>query len=331
MNTTAAPTLGAVTPLALPPNWKPAASYPDPAVRTLDPRFDDIKPPFNAAVERLATGFRWAEGPVWFGDGRYLLWSDIPNNRIMRWDEETGAASVFRKPSNHANGNTRDRRGRLVTCEHEGRRVTRTEYDGSITVILDRFDGKRLNSPNDVVVKSDDSIWFTDPPFGILGNYEGEKAAPELGTNVYRVDGNSGTATVVADDVNGPNGLCFSPDETKLYVVESRARPRLIRVYDVIEDGSKLAHGRVFINAGDGTPDGFRCDVEGNLWCGWGMTPELNGVAIFAPDATMIGHIALPERSANLCFGGRKRNRLFMAASQSIYSVYVNTQGVAGG
>jgi gluconolactonase len=331
MNTTAAPTLGAVTPLALPPNWKPAASYPDPAVRTLDPRFDDIKPPFNAAVERLATGFRWAEGPVWFGDGRYLLWSDIPNNRIMRWDEETGAASVFRKPSNHANGNTRDRRGRLVTCEHEGRRVTRTEYDGSITVILDRFDGKRLNSPNDVVVKSDDSIWFTDPPFGILGNYEGEKAAPELGTNVYRVDGNSGTATVVADDVNGPNGLCFSPDETKLYVVESRARPRLIRVYDVIEDGSKLAHGRVFINAGDGTPDGFRCDVESNLWCGWGMTPELNGVAIFAPDATMIGHIALPERSANLCFGGRKRNRLFMAASQSIYSVYVNTQGVAGG
>jgi gluconolactonase len=331
MNTTAAPTLGAVTPLALPPSWKPAASYPDPAVRTLDPRFDDIKPPFNAAIERLATGFRWAEGPVWFGDGRYLLWSDIPNNRIMRWDEETGTASVFRKPSNHANGNSRDRQGRLVTCEHEGRRVTRTEYDGSITVILDRFDGKRLNSPNDVVVKSDDSIWFTDPPFGILGNYEGEKAAPELGTSVYRVDGNSGTATVVADDVNGPNGLCFSPDETKLYVVESRARPRLIRVYDVIEDGSKLAHGRVFINAGDGTPDGFRCDVEGNLWCGWGMTPGLNGVAIFAPDATLIGHIALPERSANLCFGGRKRNRLFVAASQSIYSVYVNTQGVAGG
>jgi len=320
MNTTAAPTLGVVTPLAQPTSWEPAASYPDPAVRTLDPRFDDIKPPFNAAVERLATGFRWAEGPVWFGDGRYLLWSDIPNNRIMRWDEETGAASVFRKPSNHANGNTRDRQGRLVTCEHEGRRVTRTEYDGSITVILDRFDGKRLNSPNDVVVKSDDSIWFTDPPFGILGNYEGEKAPPELGI-----------ATVMAGDVNGPNGLCFSPDETKLYVVESRARPRLIRVFDVVEDGTKLAHGRVFINAGEGTPDGFRCDIDGNLWCGWGMTPGLNGVAIFAPDATMIGHIALPERSANLCFGGRKRNRLFMAASQSIYSVFVETQGVVGG
>ena len=185
------PIVGAATPL-VPNRWEPAQSYPDPAVRTLDPRFDGIKPPFNAAVERLATGFRWAEGPVWFGDGRYLLWSDIPNNRIMRWDEETGAVGVFRKPSNHANGNTRDRQGRLVTCEHEGRRVTRTEYDGAITVILDRFDGKRLNSPNDVVVKSDDSIWFTDPPFGIFGNYEGDRAPPELPTNVYRVDGRDG-------------------------------------------------------------------------------------------------------------------------------------------
>jgi gluconolactonase len=313
------------------PRWEPAASYPDAAVRTLDPRFDNIKPPFNAAVEHLATGFRWAEGPVWFGDGRYLLWSDIPNNRIMRWDEETGAANVFRKPSNHANGNTRDRRGRLVTCEHEGRRVTRTEYDGSITVILDRFEGKRLNSPNDVIVKSDDSIWFTDPLFGILGNYEGERAAPELPTNVYRVDGRTAAATVVTGDINGPNGLCFSPDESKLYIVESRARPRLISVFDVVEDGTRLANRRIFINAGDGTPDGFRCDVEGNLWCGWGMTPGLNGVAVFAPDTTMIGHIALPERCANLCFGGRKRNRLFLAASQSLYSVYVNTQGIAGG
>ena len=212
MNTNPAPTLGVATPLAPTPRWEPAESYPDPAIRTLDPRFDNVKPPFNAAVERLATGFRWAEGPVWFGDGRYLLWSDIPNNRIMRWDEETGAASVFRKPSNHANGNTRDRQGRLVTCEHEGRRVTRTEYDGSITVLLDRFEGKRLNSPNDVVVKSDDSIWFTDPPFGILGNYEGERAAPELPTNVYRVDGRTAAATVVTGDINGPNGLCFSSD-----------------------------------------------------------------------------------------------------------------------
>ncbi len=246
------PIIGAATSRA-PSRWEPAQSYPDPAIRTLDPRFDAIKPPFNAAVERLATGFRWAEGPVWFGDGRYLLWSDIPNNRIMRWDEESGALGVFRKPSNHANGNTRDRQGRLVTCEHEGRRVTRTEYDGAITVILDRFDGKRLNSPNDVVVKSDDSIWFTDPPFGILGNYEGDRSPPELPTNVYRVDAATGRAAVVAGDINGPNGLCFSPDETKLYVVESRSVPRQIRVFDVVDDGARLANGRIFVSAGEGT------------------------------------------------------------------------------
>jgi gluconolactonase len=311
--------------------WEPAQSYPDPAVETLDPRFDRVKPPFSAAVERLATGFRWAEGPVWFGDHRLLLWSDIPNNRIMRWEEISGAVGVFRQPSNFANGNTRDRQGRLVTCEHQGRRVTRTEYDGSITVILDRFDGKRLNSPNDVVVKSDNSIWFTDPPFGILGNYEGDRAAPELPTNVYRVDGRTGRATVVAGDINGPNGLCFSPDESRLYVVESRSVPRRIRVFDVTGDGGGLANGRVFVEAGAGTPDGFRCDVEGNLWCGWGMNAELNGVVVFAPDATMIGRIALPERCANLCFGGRKRNRLLMAASRSVYSIYVNTEGVPGG
>ncbi|HEU0154961.1 MAG TPA: SMP-30/gluconolactonase/LRE family protein [Stellaceae bacterium] len=311
--------------------WKPAQSYPDPAVQTLDPRFDKVKPPFSAAVERLATGFRWAEGPVWFGDHRCLLWSDIPNNRIMRWDEVSGAVGIFRQPSNFANGNTRDRQGRLVTCEHQGRRVIRTEYDGSVTVILDRFDGKRLNSPNDVVVKSDGSIWFTDPPFGILGNYEGDRAAPELPTNVYRVDGRSGQATVVAGDINGPNGLCFAPDESRLYVVESRSMPRRIRVFDVTQDGAALANDRVFVEAGAGTPDGFRCDVEGNLWCGWGMSADLNGVVVFAPDATMIGRIALPERCANLCFGGRKRNRLLMAASQSVYSIYVNTEGAPGG
>ncbi|MGH7040044.1 MAG: SMP-30/gluconolactonase/LRE family protein [Stellaceae bacterium] len=311
--------------------WEPAAFYPDPAIRTLDPRFEAIRPPFNAAVERLATGLRWAEGPVWFGDGRALLCSDIPNNRIVRWDEESGALGVFRKPSRNANGNTRDRQGRLVTCEHEGRRVTRTEYDGRITVILDRFDGKRLNSPNDVVVRSDDSIWFTDPPFGILGYYEGERADPELPTNVYRVDGKTGAASVVAGDIEGPNGLCFSPDERLLYVVESRARPRRIRVFDVVDDGRRLANGRPFGDIGEGTPDGFRVDVAGNLWCGWGMTAELNGVAVFAPDGVRIGHIALPERCANLCFGGLRRNRLFMAASQSIYAVYVNTEGVPGG
>jgi gluconolactonase len=322
-------TTGAAAPY-VPVGWQPAQSYPDPAVETLDPRFERIRPPFNAAVERLAVGFRWAEGPVWFGDGRYLLWSDIPNDRIMKWEEATGAVSVFRQPSNNSNGNTRDRQGRLVTCEHRGRRVVRTEYDGAITVILDRFEGKRLNSPNDVVVKSDGSIWFTDPPFGILGNYEGDRSPPELPTNVYRVDGASGAASVVAGDVNAPNGLCFSPDESRLYVVESRSTPRRIRVFDVVADGTRLANDRVFVDAGDGSPDGFRCDVEGNLWCGWGG-PALNGVVVFAPDATMIGRIALPERCANLCFGGRKRNRLMMAASQSIYSIYVGTEGAVGG
>jgi gluconolactonase len=315
-----------------PRRWEPATSYPDPAIETLDPRFDAIKPPFHAAVERLATGFRWSEGPVWVGDARCLLWSDIPNDRIMRWDEETGGVTVFRKPANNSNGNTRDRQGRLVTCEHLTRRVTRTEYDGNLTVVLDHFQGKRLNSPNDVVVKSDGSIWFTDPPFGILGHYEGDRAQSELPPAVYRVDGRTGAATVVADDVEGPNGLCFSPDESRLYVVASRASPeRLIHVYDVAGDGTRLANGRVFVRCGAGTPDGFRCDVEGNLWCGWGMTAELNGVVVFAPDSTMIGRIHLPERSANLCFGGRKRNRLFMAASQSLYAVYVNTEGAPGG
>jgi gluconolactonase len=311
--------------------WQPSERYPDPAVEILDPSFAKYRVTL-AAVERLATGFRWAEGPVWFGDGRYLLWSDIPNNRIMKWEEETGAVSVFRKPSNNANGNTRDRQGRLVTCEHDARRVARTEYDGSITVVLDQFDGKKLNSPNDVVVKSDGSIWFTDPPFGILGNYEGHVASPELSTNVYRVDGKTGRATVVAGEVNRPNGLCFSPDESRLYVVESGATPRLIRVFDVVEDGTKLANDRIFVNDGpDGAPDGFRCDIDGNLWAGWGTGEGHDGVMIFAPSGQPIGRIALPERCANLCFGGLRRNRLFMAASQSLYSLYVNTQGVAGG
>jgi gluconolactonase len=305
--------------------------YPDPAVRVLHPSFAKYRLA-QAAVERLATGFRWAEGPVWFGDGRFLLWSDIPNNRIMKWDEETGAVSVFRKPTNNANGNTRDRQGRLITCEHDARRVTRTEYDGTITVLLDRFDGKPLNSPNDVVVKSDDSIWFTDPAFGILGYYEGHPATQELPMNVYRVDGRTGRASVVAEGISSPNGLAFSPDESKLYVVESRSSPRKIRAFDVVEGGTKLANGHVLIDAGPGTPDGLRCDVDGNLWCGWGMgDPDLDGVRIFSPAGEPIGHIALPERCANLCFGGLHRTRLFMAASTSIYSLYVNTQGASGG
>ena len=304
--------------------------YPDAAIQIVDQSFAKYRVG-NAAVERLATGFRWAEGPAWFGDGRYLLWSDIPNNRIMRWDEESGVVSVFRRPSNNANGNTRDRQGRLVTCEHDSRRVTRTEYDGTITVILDRFEGKPLNSPNDVVVKSDDSIWFTDPPFGILSNYEGHTAPVELPTNVYRVDAKTGKATVVVGDIPRPNGLCFSPDERRLYVVVSGATPREIRVFDVTDGGTRLARGRVFVDAGAGTPDGFRCDTDGNLWCGWGGGDGLDGVAVFNPDGKLIGRIMLPERCANLCFGGVKRNRLFLAASQSLYAVYVNAQGVLGG
>jgi len=312
--------------------WRPASRYPDPAVITLDPRFDKYKLPL-AAVERLATGCRWNEGPVWFGDARCLLWSDIPNNRIMRWDEGTGAVSTYREPSNFANGQTRDKVGRLITCEHGGRRVTRTEYNGSITVLMDSYDGKPLSSPNDVIVKSDGSIWFTDPPFGILGNYEGHRAEPELGQNVYRFDPNTGTATIIADDVLGPNGLAFSPDEQKLYIVESRGEPhRKILEYDVTGDGQQIANKRVLIDAGRGTPDGFRVDVEGNLWCGWGMgRDDLDGVMIFAPDGTPIGRIALPERCANLCFGGRANSRIFMASSTSVYALYVNVAGVIGG
>lgn len=312
--------------------WRPATRYPDPSVISLDPAFDRYRLPL-AAVERLWTGGRWCEGPVWFGDGRYLLWSDIPNNRIMRWDETTGQASAFREPSNFANGNTRDRRGRLVTCEHGGRRVTRTEYDGAITVLMDGFEGKRLSSPNDIVLKSDGSIWFTDPSFGIAGNYEGYRAEPELGQNVYRLDPETGVATVVADDVLGPNGLAFSPDESLLYIVESRGVPnRKILAYNVSGDGAAISGKRVLIDAGDGTPDGFRVDVDGNLWCGWGMGSEaLDGVMIFAPDGKPIGRIVLPERCANLCFGGRANSRLFMAASRSVHALYVNVAGVKGG
>ena len=313
--------------------WHQSTRYPDPAIVALDPSFEAYHLKLSA-VERLATGCRWSEGPVWFGDGRFLLWSDIPNNRMLKWEEETGAVSIFRKPSNYSNGNTRDRQGRLVTCEHGTRRVTRTEIDGTITVLMDSFNGKRLNSPNDVVVKSDGSIWFTDPAFGIWTHYEGHKADSELETNVYRVDGQTLKSTIVAEGVHGPNGLCFSPNEKILYIVESRGVPfRKILAYDVKPDGQTLANKRIHIDCTDnGTPDGMRCDIDGNLWCGWGMgDPALDGIMIFNPSGKPIGRIALPERCANVCFGGTKRNRLFMASAQSLYSLYVNTQGAAGG
>lgn len=313
------------------PTWQPASRYPDTAIQSLTPAFDKLRLT-SAAIERLASGFRWNEGPVWFGDLRALLWSDVPSNRIMRWDEETGQVSSFRRPSNNANGLTRDRQGRLITCEHLGRRVTRTEYDGSITVLADRHDGKRLNSPNDVVVKSDGTVWFSDPPFGLRGDYEGEPAEQELPTNLYRFDPADGSLTVIADDIDGPNGLAFSPDESLLYVVESLTRPRNLLVYDVLDGGRRLGARRVLRDCGQGSPDGLRIDIHGNLWCGWG-TPDhsLDGVLVLDPGGQPIGQISLPERCANLCFGGLRRNRLFMAASQSIYSLYVNTRGVAGG
>ena len=311
----------------------PSPRVPDPAVISVDPSFDKYRLPL-AKIERLAHGFRWAEGPVWLGDTRQLVWSDVPGNVMYKWDEETGATSPFRKPSHMGNGNTRDRQGRLLTCEHQARRVTRTEHDGRITVLADAFNGKRLNSPNDIVVKSDDSIWFTDPSFGILSNYEGDKAEPQLPTNVYRIAAD-GTLSVAAEGINQPNGLAFSPDESILYIVESRATPRKILAYDVVGDtnsanNQRLANRRVFIDAGPGgTPDGFRLDIDGNLWCGWGMgSQQLDGVHIFNPQGQLIGRIELPERCANLCFGGVHRNRLFMAATTSVYSLYVNTQGV---
>lgn len=306
--------------------------YPDPAIETVDPRFAKYVVG-NAAVERLYTGTRWAEGPVWFGDGRYVLFSDVPNNRILRWLEDTGEVSVFRYPSNYSNGNCRDRQGRFVTCEQDTRRVTRTEYDGTVTVLMDHFQGKPLNAPNDIVVHSDGAIWFTDPGYGIMSNYEGHKAPFELPTNVYRLDPKTGEASVVADDMGKPNGLCFSPDEKKLYIVNTDTPkhptdPHPIRVYDVI-DGVRLKNGRQFADLTPGSSDGVRCDVDGNIWSAAGWAGEhFNGVHVFAPDGTLIGKIHIPETCANLCFGGAKKNRLFMAASQSLYSVYVNTQGV---
>ena len=303
--------------------------YPDPAVEIVDKRFARLRVG-NAAVERLYTGTRWAEGPVWFGDGRYLLWSDIPNNRIMRWAEETGEVSVFRSPSNNSNGNTRDRQGRLITCER--RRVTRTEPDGTITVIAERFEGKLLNSPNDAVVHPDGHIWFTDPGYGIDQLYEGLREKAELPTSVYRLNPDTRQLSLLTTEIARPNGLCFSPDYSKLYVADTGVthnpdHPRHILVYDVA-GGSRLANGRMFYDMRMGMADGIRCDVEGNVWAGAGWVGDgFDGVHTIAPDGTLIGRIRLPEVCANLCFGGAKRNRLFMTASQSLYAVYVETQG----
>ena len=309
-----------------PIDGKAITRYPDPAVEVIDQRFAKYKIG-NAVVERLWTGSRWAEGPVWFGDGGYLLWSDIPNNQILKWQEATGMVSVYRKPSNYTNGHTRDRQGRLISCEHGTRRVTRTEYDGTVTVLIDNFEGKRFNAPNDAVVHPDGHIWFTDPGYGILSDYEGHKAEFELPTSVYRLNPDTGEAVVVTDEIERPNGICFSPDYTKLYVADT-GPPKNIVTYDVA-NGERLANKQVFADMAPGAADGLRCDTDGNLWAGTGWVGEgYDGVHIFAPDGTLIGKIHLPEICANICFGGVKRNRLFMAGSQSLYSVYVNAQGV---
>ena len=335
-------------------DFTPSPRYPDPRVEVIDPRFASLRL-FSSTVEQLATGFHWAEGPVWFGDGRYLLFSDIPNNRILRWDDTSGALSEFRKPSNNANGHGRDRQGRLISCEHLTRRVTCTEYDGSITVLADRYKGKRLNSPNDIVCKSDGSIWFTDPAFGILGWWEGEPGTSELPQGVYRIDPSTGDVAILIDDLEGPNGIAFSPDEKILYVVESLAKPhRRIWAYDVVPPPSEGNRGvppplgggqgegqafvknkRLFVDAnGPGAFDGIAIDTNGNVWCGFGGSSapgsdpaKDDGVVVFDPQGVKLGHIHLPERCANVCFGGAKNNRLFMASSHSLYALHVNARG----
>jgi gluconolactonase len=279
-------------------------------------------------VEKLYEGTRWAEGPVYFGDLRCLIWSDIPNSRMLRWDEETGHVSLFRADSNHSNGNTRDRQGRLVTCEHGARRVTRTEWDGSITVLADRYEGKRLNSPNDVVVRSDGTVWFTDPPYGILSDYEGHKAESEIGAcNVYRLDPRDGSLRIVAGDFVKPNGLAFSADERTLYIADSgfshdAAAPHHVRSFKVDAEG-RLSGGKVFVEIEPGIPDGLRIDVDGNLWVAAG-----DGVHCYAPGGSLLGKILIPEAVANIAFGGPKRNRLFITATTSLYSVFLGISGV---
>jgi len=329
--TAAAATTLAVSPALadkLPLGDLPNTRYPDPRVEALDKRFKYKVG--NAAIERVATGFRWAEGPVYFRDGGYLLWSDIPNNRIMRWLEEDGHVSVYRQGSNYSNGNTRDREGRLITCEHDARRVTRTEPDGTITVLIDNFEGKKLNAPNDVVVASDGAVWFTDPGYGIFGNYEGHKDELQLPAQVYRLDPKTGKATVVTDSFDKPNGIAFSPDEKKLYIVDSgltHGGRSNMRVFDV--NGDKLANDKIFAeDFAPGFTDGVRTDMDGNVWCSMGWAdPKEDGVRCYTSNGELIGKIHLPETCANLCFGGKKKNRLFMAASTSIYAVYVETVG----
>jgi gluconolactonase len=297
-----------------------------PSFAVIDPRFRKLALPY-IHVEKLYTGCRWAEGPAWFAAGRYLVWSDIPNDRVMRWDETDGSVSVFRQPALNSNGHTVDLQGRLVSCEHRSRSVSRTEHDGGRTVLGSHFEGKRLNSPNDVVVKSDGSIWFTDPSYGIDSDYEGDTAASEIGAQrVYRIDPDSGAVGVVASDFVQPNGLAFSADESLLYIVDTGAThqadgPHHVRCFRVAANGS-LSGGEVFATCPVGLYDGLRVDVHGNLWLSAG-----DGVHCHGADGALLGKVLIPESVANLCFGGAKRNRMFICATTSLYAVYLNTRG----
>jgi gluconolactonase len=297
----------------------------------LDPRFRKLAYQY-VHVEKLYTGCRWAEGPAWFAPGRYLVWSDIPNDRILRWDETDGSVSVFRHPSNNSNGHTVDLQGRLVSCEHRTRCVSRTEFDGSRTVLADRYNGKRLNSPNDVVVKSDGSIWFSDPSYGIDSEYEGDAAPGEIGAcNVYRVDPASGQVAIVTADFVQPNGLAFSSDESMLYIADTGLThmpdgPAHVRRFKVSADGGSISGGEVFATCPVGVYDGFRVDVRGNLWLSAG-----DGVHCIASDGSLLGKVLIPETVANVCFGGLKLNRLFICGTTSLYSVFLNTRSARRG
>jgi gluconolactonase len=317
----------------------PPVRYPDPDILVLDKRFAKIKIG-NSPIKRLHTGMLWAEGPAWNGVGKYLVWSDIPNDVQLRWIEDDGHVSVMRNPAGNSNGNTFDREGRQISCEHGNRRVVRYEHDGTTTVLADRYNGKRLNAPNDPVAHPDGGIWFTDPGYGALSDYEGHKGPLEIKEAVYRIDPASGQLAKVTDDLYKPNGLCFSPDYKVLYVADTGAShypdaPRNVRAYDVV-DGVKLSNGREFASMKLAMPhgelagfaDGIRVDAEGNLYAAAGWVGQgYDGVHVFAPDGVRIGQILLPEICANVCFGGPKRNRLFMAASQSLYAVYLDTRG----